>query len=160
MSTARGEVTFGSYSRRRDRAALEAMVLALYREDAPGRRMTRAKIARTVAELARRPHKGRIVVFRGTGGPAGYAIVIFAWSNELGGDVLVIDELYVEPGSRGRGIASRFLRHLAAGGLGPAAGLQLEVTPGNARAAAWYRRLGFRPLANTTLVRPLAMRSR
>jgi GNAT superfamily N-acetyltransferase len=43
----------------------------------------------------------------------GYGILANRWSNGLGGQVLHVDELYVRPGRRGRGVASDFLGLIA-----------------------------------------------
>jgi ribosomal protein S18 acetylase RimI-like enzyme len=75
-------------------------------------------------------------------------LLISFWSNELGGEVCNIDELFVAPEYRGRGVATALLERLAEGeeSLWPVrpAALALEVTPQNERARALYERLGFR----------------
>jgi ribosomal protein S18 acetylase RimI-like enzyme len=88
----------------------------------------------------------------------GYALLVSYWSNELGGEVCHIDELYVAAPARGRGHSSELVRSLAGDG-GPwgrvPVALQLEVTPSNARARSLYERLGFAPMRNTNLRRLL-----
>lgn len=133
---------------------LEDMVLALYAEDPSGEPITREKVRRTAAELLARPDKGRIVLFDLGGETIGYAIVIHYWSNEYGGDIATLDEIYVRPPWRGRGVGSAFIEHVAATWDGVVA-LQLEVTPRNGRALALYRRSGFEPDANQHLFRKL-----
>ena len=136
-----------------DLPALQAMVLGLYTEDSCGQPMSVEKIRDTVAELSARPDKGRIVLFRLAGTVVGYAIVLNFWSNEYGGDLLVVDELYVRPGWRRRGIAGAFIAQLC-DQTGPVAkGLMLELTPGNQRALDLYRRQGFHPDPNRHLIR-------
>lgn len=132
---------------------LEEMVLALYAEDPSGEAITRDKVRRTAAELLARPDKGRIVLLDVGGQTIGYAIVIPFWSNEYGGDIATIDEIYVRPPWRGSGIGSDFLEHVAAH-WGVVA-LRLEVTPRNERARALYLRCGFEPDVNRHLFRKL-----
>jgi ribosomal protein S18 acetylase RimI-like enzyme len=139
----------------RDLPALEAMILALYEEDVSGAPMTHDKIRRTVGELTCHPDKGRILVFSAGEAVVGYALLVCFWSNEHGGDLLCIDELYVKPAWRRQGIAAAFFEHLAAGGCGAAAGLRLEVAPANEQALDVYRRLGFTRAPNTVLVKPV-----
>ena len=105
-----------------------------------------ANMRRTLRALRDEPVRGRAVVLEEQGRVGGYALVISFWSNELGGNVDVIDELYVEPAQRGQGHASRLIEALAAGTPPVAAravALALEVSPGNVRARRLYERLGF-----------------
>ena len=76
--------------------------------------------------------------------PIGYVIVTFGWSVEFGGMDGFVDELFVRPGVRGRGVASEVLlalpRALAGAGL---KALHLEVAADNAAAKRLYARSGF-----------------
>tara|TARA_R110002049_G_scaffold23545_5_gene83451 strand:- start:7568 stop:8017 length:450 start_codon:yes stop_codon:yes gene_type:complete len=89
--------------------------------------------------------------------PIGYIVICFGWSVEFGGLDAIIDELYIRPGVRGRGIASEALvalpRALAAGGL---RAIHLEVDRDNAAALKLYTRAGFKPRAQYMFMsRPL-----
>lgn len=81
--------------------------------------------------------------------PIGYMVICFGWSVEFGGLDAIIDELYVRPGVRGRGIATEALialpRALAEGGL---RSIHLEVARDNEKAMQLYRRAGFTPREN------------
>jgi GNAT superfamily N-acetyltransferase len=84
----------------------------------------------------------------------GYALLCSFWSNELGGEVCIIDELYVVPSARGRGIGTGLVTSLLRRELPwfeRAVNVELEVTPGNARARALYERLGFRAYENALM---------
>jgi ribosomal protein S18 acetylase RimI-like enzyme len=76
--------------------------------------------------------------------PIGYIVVCFGWSVEFGGLDAIIDELYIRPGVRGRGIATEALialpRALAEGGL---RAIHLEVDRENEKAIKLYKRAGF-----------------
>lgn len=76
--------------------------------------------------------------------PIGYIVVCFGWSVEFGGLDAIIDELYIRPGVRGRGIATETLmslpRALAGAGL---RAIHLEVDSGNEAAVKLYKRAGF-----------------
>lgn len=76
--------------------------------------------------------------------PIGYIIITFGWSLEFGGMDGFIDELYIRPGVRGRGIASETLQTLpkALGDAGLVA-LHLEVNTQNDTARRLYTRVGF-----------------
>ena len=76
--------------------------------------------------------------------PIGYIIVCFGWSVEFGGMEGFVDELYIRPGVRGRGVATEVLmalpRALGAAGL---KALHLEVSTDNDTAQRLYKRAGF-----------------
>ncbi|MEM6941050.1 MAG: N-acetyltransferase [Pseudomonadota bacterium] len=78
--------------------------------------------------------------------PIGYIAVCFTWSLEHGGLDALIDELYVRPGVRGRGIASEVLSALPkALGQHGLRSIHLEVAHQNTNAQRLYRRAGFVP---------------
>lgn len=85
--------------------------------------------------------------------PIGYLVVTFGWSVEYGGLDGYIDEIYVRPGVRGRGVASETLqalpRALAQAGL---KALSLEVDQGNDKARKLYMKAGFRPRSGYVLM--------
>ncbi len=106
---------------------------------------------RTVHELETHPEKGTILVIGRDGQIVGYAVLINFWSNECGGNVLIIDELYVAPPCRGQGIGADFVRHLIDNEWNEAVAVRLEVTPWNTRARRLYERLGFASHKNETM---------
>ncbi len=136
-----------------DLAELEQMILALYREDPPGEKMSLQKIRRTVQELLSHPEKGNINIFCVDDAVVGYGIVIYYWSNDYGGNIASIDEFYVKPLWRGKGIGTSFLEHVATGNANNLKGIQVEVTPANQEALALYSRKGFSPMPNLHLFR-------
>jgi ribosomal protein S18 acetylase RimI-like enzyme len=81
--------------------------------------------------------------------PIGYIVICFGWSVEFGGLDAIVDELYIRPGVRGRGIATEALislpRALSEGGL---RAIHLEVDRTNTKAMALYKRAGFAPRDN------------
>jgi GNAT superfamily N-acetyltransferase len=149
-----------------DHDRIASLMLALYAEDPAPSSPTREGGLSTLAELARRPLRGVAVVHEPNiarrtndlGGVAaeldGYALLCSFWSNELGGEVCIIDELYVAPTARSRGVAGALVTGLLRRQLPwfeRAVSVELEVTPGNARARALYERLGFRPYKNALM---------
>lgn len=139
-----------------DRPHIEQMVQGLYTDDPSTEGMSVEKIRRTMDELSRHPDKGRFIVFACGAAIAGYALIIHFWSNEYGGTIAVIDELYVQRDWRGKGVASAFLKDISNVSQGGIKGLQLEVTPRNGRARALYVRHGFRTAKNEHLFKKLA----
>lgn len=139
-----------------DLEALTEMCLGLSVEDPGGLPMTSEKVVRTVQELQAHPDKGQIMLFETeVGEVVGYAILIHFWSNEFGGNITTIDELYVRAAWRGQGIATAFMQQLEKIRLAGAVALQLEVLPGNVRAQQLYKKLGFELHPNHSLVKQL-----
>jgi ribosomal protein S18 acetylase RimI-like enzyme len=105
------------------------------------------QVPRTLAKLREEPLRGRAVVCEVDGRVVGYALLISFWSNEMGGEVCNIDELYVDERVRGRGLATELIEGLARGEeslwRGQPVALALEVSAQNERAQALYARLGF-----------------
>ncbi len=78
--------------------------------------------------------------------PLGYIVLTFGWSVEFGGMDGFVDEIYIRPAVRGRGIATEVLLDLpkALAGAGLTA-LHLEVDRSNEATQKLYLRTGFRP---------------
>jgi ribosomal protein S18 acetylase RimI-like enzyme len=98
----------------------------------------------TLARLRREPWRGRPVVLD-VGHVVGYALLIAYWSNEFGGEVCAVDELYVARDFRSRGHGAALIQAIERGDVWPApvAAIALGVTPRNTRARRLYERLGF-----------------
>jgi ribosomal protein S18 acetylase RimI-like enzyme len=130
--------------------------MSLSVEDPGGLPMTPEKVRLTIAELLAHPDKGQIMLFEAAAGEVvGYAILINFWSNEFGGNITTIDELYVKAAWRSQGIGSDFIRFLEKTRLAGAVALQLEVLPENIRAQRLYQKLGFEKNSNQSMVKHL-----
>ena len=137
--------------RHTDYSELKRMIHALYVEDPVNEPITDKKISKTFKELRKKPCKGKIIIFEKDHATIGYSILIFYWSNEYGGDILHIDELYVKPEHRERGAAARFFKHIAQTYRDKVVAVQLEVSPTNTRARNYYQKLGFKQTRNVHL---------
>lgn len=145
----------------RDDEAIVNLCLALNAEDPGSHPVPAEYMRRTLRELRQTPARGRAVVLELDEHVRGYALLISFWSNERGGEVCTIDELYVQPEQRGHGHATQLLQSLAAQSepwLEHLVALTLEVTPANVRARRFYERLGFR--ASNTLMQLRFARSK
>lgn len=137
-----------------DGDSIVTMSLALYTEDPGVRPMCAADVRRTLQIFTAEPARGSAVVLDLDGASVGYALLVSYWSNELGGEICIIDELYVVPAARGRGHATELLHALSSGAapiFRQAVALELESTPSNRRARSLYLRLGFKDKRNTTM---------
>lgn len=127
------------------RADYLAMVGRFYSSDAVDHAIPLAHAEATFdAVLAGSPYLAGYLLTH-AGRTAGYALLMKTWSQEAGGMVVWVDELYVDAAFRGRGLGAAFLRALP--DLFPeAAAFRLELTPCNEGARALYTRLGYAPL--------------
>ena len=78
--------------------------------------------------------------------PIGYVIICFGWSVEMGGLDGFVDEIFIRPGVRNRGIGTEILtnlpKNLAAAGL---TALHLEVDRSDEKAVRLYKKMQFAP---------------
>ena len=134
--------------------AVVVMSLALYGHEPPPPRVTAPQVRQTLALFRAEPIRGRALVLDAEGSAVGYAFLVSFWSNELGGEICIVDELYLQPAWRSQGYATELLTALQSGEpfwpRRPVA-LELEVSPLNTRAYALYERVGFAVKYNTTL---------
>jgi GNAT superfamily N-acetyltransferase len=119
------------------------MMRELYEEDAQDLRVDPAHFPSTIDHLLASPPSGRIVLFTDGRVLHGYALLVSYWSNEWGGVVLLLDELFVDKEFRGRGIAKSFLNYLQHERPFGAVVVALEVSSKNAPARALYASVGF-----------------
>jgi ribosomal protein S18 acetylase RimI-like enzyme len=82
----------------------------------------------------------------------GYLVLALGYSVEYGGPVGYIDDLYVVPDARGRGIGQHLLRlAIDEARARDLVALHLEVEPGNVRAEALYAEMGFETSTRRTM---------
>lgn len=136
-----------------------ALCRELYREDPGPFPVPEEHTRRTLAVFRAEPSRGTAAVLELDGQIVGYALLVSFWSNEYGGEICIVDELFVQPDRRGRGWGTQLL--LSIGGPDSAwprrpVAVDLEVTPQNVRARALYERLGFKPHKNAGMRRRLS----
>lgn len=117
---------------------------------------TNEGLAKAVGGMLEDPARGDILLARLDGRPVGVAVLAYSWTLEHGGLSCWLDELYVEPALRSKGIGRALLHfaieHLKGRG---AAAIDLEVVEGHERAANLYAREGFRRRDRVRWMRPL-----
>ncbi|HXV63215.1 MAG TPA: GNAT family N-acetyltransferase [Vicinamibacteria bacterium] len=103
-----------------------------------------AHARRALVGLLEEPSRGRVWIVTDQERVVGYFVMTLGWSLEYLGRDAFVDELYVLPEYRGRGLGKRALAVMddACRELGVRA-LHLEVERGNERAHQLYRNLGF-----------------
>jgi ribosomal protein S18 acetylase RimI-like enzyme len=131
---------------------LPDLIKQLYNEDEGCEKMSDEKIGKTLNYLNDNPEMGSFLLFYSGYELAGYALLINFWSNEYGGVVVHVDELYVKEQFRNKGIAHKFFRYLSATGYNHCVALFLEVTPNNKRAKKLYNAIGFKETGRSHLI--------
>lgn len=130
------------------------MMAELYREDPPATGQTvHEQFVRTIERFLTQPDTGTLLLLRMDNAICGYAILVPYWSNEYGGTLLFLDELFVKSGYRNRGIGTAFLNSLKRDSPADTIRICLEVSDRNAKARRLYQSLGFvaRPYTTMTL---------
>ncbi|WP_049623823.1 GNAT family N-acetyltransferase [Frateuria defendens] len=143
------------FAARADIDLLVDMVRRFHAEDRLAFDETRLR--RGLGALLADPSQGEVLLWLDAGeAVAGYAVLTWGFSLEQDGRFLLLDELYLEPATRGRGWGRQALALLErrAEQLG-ATRLRLEVTHHNAHAKALYLQAGYADERRDLLARTL-----
>lgn len=119
------------------------MMLALYEDSIQQQQMSPEKIKKTLSVIPNHPQMGKILLFKHQDTLLGYALLINYWSNEYGGNILYIDELFVKSDYRSLGIGSSFFSYLEKDVDKETVALCLETTPQNKKAQTFYEKNKF-----------------
>ena len=138
----------------KDVPVLRSLVRGFYAETPYGRN-SGGSIEATVRELDLHKEKGTVFVFESGNRIVGYAILIVYWSNEWGGNILYLDELYIVPEERGKGIAGDFMDLLVKIAPKDTVLLQLEVDAANKGLVKFYKRHGFEATKDCVMTRQI-----
>ena len=136
-----------------DEPEIIKMCLSLYAEDTGAYTMTVEKINSTIQQWKDFPEKGNIIVFEVNKHLIGYANLIYYWSNEYGGNIIILDEIFVKKDYRNKGVTTRFIQEFHHIFDKPVAGYELQVHTGNDNAMRLYQRLGFTKNPNTFMLK-------
>jgi len=133
------------------------LVLALIRELADYERLSDAVVADAALladALFGDAPAAEVVIAEVDGMPAGFALFFHTFSTFLGRRGLYLEDLFVRPAYRGRGIGTQLMRHLAALAVARDCGrFEWTVLDWNAPAIGFYRALGAQPQDGWTVQR-------
>ena len=130
-----------------DRQAYISMAAAFYASDAVIRKVT-VQVVESVFDdiIAGSPHIEGYMLLDEAGAGAGYALLAHSFSQEAGGRVLWVDEIYIRPEYRGIGLAKELLSFVKEHFAGKVKRIRLDVEADNEKAIALYEKMGFVPL--------------
>ncbi|MBN2521350.1 MAG: GNAT family N-acetyltransferase [Bacteroidales bacterium] len=121
------------------------LVISLYKEDVEGKPITIKKINNTLEHFRQYPEKGHITGFYYNKELIGYSIITYYWSNEFGGNILFLDEIYIQHEYRNKSIGKNFIKDLAKNKINNSVAICVEVMPTNKKVYNFYNQLGFLP---------------
>jgi GNAT superfamily N-acetyltransferase len=141
--------------KQRDIGALVALAGAFYEECGKRDAFSEDSCRKTADTLFRNEGKGSIFLIEKGERYIGYSIIVNIWSSGLGGNVLCIDEMYIEPGERRRGIAADFIELLGKIAPRDSVSIQLEVDPRNRASLGLCKKLGFLESKERAMIMPI-----
>lgn len=102
--------------------------------------------------LFEEPRRAEALIAEWDGRPVGFAVWYYSFSTFLGRPSLYVEDVFVEPAMRGKGIGKAVFAHLAARALAQGCGrMEWSVLDWNAPSIAFYRSLGAKPREGWTL---------
>jgi len=114
-----------------------------------------SRFSETIRYLLAHRDQGQLVLMFVGEELAGFSIIIQHWSNEYGGTILLIDELYEKPAARGQGLGGDFFAMLKRERPWQARTMILEVARRNTQAQSFYESLGFSEKENNLMTMDL-----
>ena len=127
--------------KRSDKEEYISMCMDFYSGGAVLKPIPRENIERTFEQLMSGTPYAVCYINERDGKTAGYLLTAETWSQEGGGPVCWIEEIYAKPEFRGCGIGSELIKHVLS--QKKYARFRLETEPDNSRAVKLYRRCGF-----------------
>ncbi len=128
-----------------DRAVYLQLAHDFYRSEAVDHTIPDSYIEKTADAILAGTPFASVFLLEADGKTAGYAMLLHGWSQEGGGPTIWVDELYVRPEFRGKGLGTAFFRELRQR-YPETARFRLEIEPDNERAQALYTRMGYKVL--------------
>jgi GNAT superfamily N-acetyltransferase len=114
------------------------------------------EVVATEVELRRflfgEPRRAEALIAEWDGAPAGFAVWYYSFSTFNGRPSLYVEDVFVEPAQRGRGIGRAIFAQLASRAVAQGCGrMEWSVLDWNAPSIAFYRSIGARPREGWTL---------
>ena len=108
---------------------------------------------RTFEEIVRSDVYTECFIIEYDGDIAGFALISKTFSQEAGGIVIWIEELFIRQQYRSKGLGKEFFEYLEK--HRPAARYRLEIEPKNVRAQMLYEKLGYKILDYRQMIKDI-----
>ncbi len=138
---------------RADREDYLSMATEFYASDVVLAPVPRQHMERTFEEMMRSDLYALGYALEHEGEMVGYALLAKTFSQEAGGMVLWVEELYVREHARGCGLGREFFAFLEELSKEQVARVRLEVEEENEKAVALYKEMGFEWLEYKQMVK-------
>ena len=138
-----------------DRDTYLAMAKDFYDSNAVMHKIPDSRLEETFDYMMSDDTYGSIYIIEQNERKVGYLLTAVTYSQEAGGRELWLEELYIIPEYRGKGIGHEvfsFAEGLASEGF---ARIRLEVEPENCRATELYKRLGYEGIPYRSMIKEL-----
>ena len=138
---------------KQDRETFLAMVREFYHTDAVLHEVDPENFERTFEAILEGNPFVRGYLFEYENEPAGYALLSLTYSNEVGSNVVLVEEAFILPQFQGKGLGTELFQFIEREFQGYAKRYRLEVTKTNRRAIALYKRMGYEELDYLQMVK-------
>ena len=139
--------------RSEDKKTYMEMAREFYHSDAVLHPVPDTYFERTADEALRSDVYAEIFLFECENEAAGYGLIAKTYSQEAGGMVWWIEEVYVREAFRSKGIGREFFAYLDKVIGSAVTRMRLEVEEDNTRAVALYKKLGYKPLEYAQMIK-------
>lgn len=141
--------------RKEDKSVYLEMAKSFYSSDAVDHKIPEIHMINTFNELMRSDNYVSGYIMEQESNIAGYALLTKTFSQEAGGMVVWIDELYVMPEYRRCGLGHEFFSYLQNNLCDNVKRIRLEVEESNKKAISLYKRMGFKDLPYSQMISDL-----
>lgn len=130
----------------RDKDIFVQMAKEFYKSEAVISEIPTQNILNTFDEVNSNSPYAKAYIIEHDGDTAGYALIGITYSNEAGGLVVWVEEIFIKENFRGLGLGSEFLSYVEQEFGDKAKRFRLEISHDNDSAQRLYERKGYQPL--------------
>lgn len=137
----------------KDRQLYIEMAREFYHSDAVLHPVSDSHFEKTAAESLNGSRCAEIYILEYDSAPAGYALTARSFSQEAGGFVVWIEEIYIREPYRSKGLGREYFNYIEKEKDRDTVRIRLEVEEKNERAKSLYRQLGYEVLDYVQMIK-------